>query len=174
MNGRRKPLVWTWPPARNGAPAPSIQAEITADPEIQPPAQEADPRPANGGAALQSPMEMAENTGDQPAEEQEKMAESSPCPDLAESPAETEMTVAVKSPAADAASQLPGLPDQEERVAPVHGPDAPPAAPGGMNYPDMVLARAYIPYQNYGPTYSPREALEKGTLFPALYRPYPY
>ncbi|MCL6477311.1 MAG: spore coat associated protein CotJA [Peptococcaceae bacterium] len=38
----------------------------------------------------------------------------------------------------------------------------------------MELARAYIPYQMYGATYSPREALERGTLFPDLYRPYPY
>ncbi|HBV98726.1 MAG TPA: hypothetical protein DEF36_17050 [Desulfotomaculum sp.] len=38
----------------------------------------------------------------------------------------------------------------------------------------LKLARAYIPWQRYGPTYSPREALERGTLFPELYSPYPY
>lgn len=36
------------------------------------------------------------------------------------------------------------------------------------------LAQAYVPWQRYGVTYSPQEALEKGTLFPELYRPYPY
>lgn len=38
----------------------------------------------------------------------------------------------------------------------------------------LRLARAYIPWQRYGKTYSPREALERGTLFPELYSPYPY
>jgi hypothetical protein len=38
----------------------------------------------------------------------------------------------------------------------------------------VQLAQAYIPWQCYGATYSPKEALEKGTLFPELYRPYPY
>ena len=34
------------------------------------------------------------------------------------------------------------------------------------------LARAYIPFQIMNQVYSPKEALEKGTLFPELYRPY--
>ncbi len=38
----------------------------------------------------------------------------------------------------------------------------------------VQLAQAYVPWQRYGVTYSPQEALEKGTLFPELYRPYPY
>ena len=40
--------------------------------------------------------------------------------------------------------------------------------------PAARLARAYVPWQRYGATYNPQEALEKGTLFPELYRPYPY
>lgn len=40
--------------------------------------------------------------------------------------------------------------------------------------PPMHLARAYVPVQLYGKTYPLAEALEKGTLFPELYRPYPY
>ncbi|NLC77056.1 MAG: spore coat associated protein CotJA [Clostridia bacterium] len=41
--------------------------------------------------------------------------------------------------------------------------------------PQMRLARAYVPWQRYGRTFSPREALMKGTLFPDLYFPYrPY
>ncbi|MEW6275242.1 MAG: spore coat associated protein CotJA [Bacillota bacterium] len=38
----------------------------------------------------------------------------------------------------------------------------------------VKLAQAYVPWQRYGVTFSPQEALEKGTLFPELYRPYPY
>ena len=35
-----------------------------------------------------------------------------------------------------------------------------------------ALARAYVPFQIMNQVYSPSEALEKGTLFPELYRPY--
>lgn len=38
----------------------------------------------------------------------------------------------------------------------------------------MKLARAYVPRQTYGQIYDPREALQKGTIFPELYRLYPY
>jgi hypothetical protein len=41
-------------------------------------------------------------------------------------------------------------------------------------YPPVRLAQAYVIWQKYGPTFSPAEALEKGTLFPDLYSPYPY
>ena len=34
------------------------------------------------------------------------------------------------------------------------------------------LAEAYVPYQYYTHTYPIFEALDKGTLFPELYRPY--
>lgn len=34
------------------------------------------------------------------------------------------------------------------------------------------LAKAYMPYQQYSASYPPEEALEKGTMFPELYRPY--
>lgn len=36
------------------------------------------------------------------------------------------------------------------------------------------LAQAYVINQKYGPLFTPAEALEKGTVFPALYSPYPY
>lgn len=39
--------------------------------------------------------------------------------------------------------------------------------------PNMKLARAYIPYQVYTNSYPPAEALEKGTMFPELYSPWP-
>ncbi len=34
------------------------------------------------------------------------------------------------------------------------------------------LARAYVPFQILNQVYSPREALQRGTLFPDLYMPY--
>lgn len=40
--------------------------------------------------------------------------------------------------------------------------------------PEMRLARAYIPNQQLGEVYCPKEALAKGTLFPELWMPYPY
>lgn len=41
-------------------------------------------------------------------------------------------------------------------------------------YPSLPLAQAFVVWQKYGQTYSPAEALQKGTIFPELYRPYPY
>lgn len=41
-------------------------------------------------------------------------------------------------------------------------------------YPPVRLAQAYVIWQKYGQIFSPAEALEKGTLFPDLYSPYPY
>lgn len=41
-------------------------------------------------------------------------------------------------------------------------------------YPPARLAQAYVIWQKYGRTFTPAEALEKGTLFPELFSPYPY
>jgi len=41
--------------------------------------------------------------------------------------------------------------------------------PGSSN---MELARAYVPYQQYSKNYSLSEALNKGTFFPELWKPY--
>ena len=41
-------------------------------------------------------------------------------------------------------------------------------------FPSVRLAQAFVIWQKYGRTFSPAEALEKGTLFPDLYSPYPY
>ncbi len=61
---------------------------------------------------------------------------------------------------------------------PPGSPSNPHHPPGWPDMPDcanLPLAQAYIPVQPCNsPMYSPREALEKGTLFPALYRPYPH
>ncbi|MPW27131.1 spore coat associated protein CotJA [Alkalibaculum sp. M08DMB] len=35
-----------------------------------------------------------------------------------------------------------------------------------------LYANAYVPYQIDFETYSPKEAMSKGTIFPALYSPY--
>lgn len=40
-------------------------------------------------------------------------------------------------------------------------------------YPPQRLAQSYVIWQRYGPLFTPAEALEKGTVFPALYSPYP-
>ena len=37
---------------------------------------------------------------------------------------------------------------------------------------NVKLAHAYIPFQRYSSKYSLNEALNKGTLYPALYMPY--
>lgn len=39
---------------------------------------------------------------------------------------------------------------------------------------NLPLAQAYVPLQPYGKMFSPCEALEKGTLFVDLQRPYKY
>lgn len=57
-------------------------------------------------------------------------------------------------------------------------PNMPGTQPGfcpGTPFPGMVLAQAYIPIQPCGsPQFDLRKALEVGTLYPDLYRPYPY
>ena len=47
-----------------------------------------------------------------------------------------------------------------------------PATSASAGRPRVPLATAYVPYQKFGETYPPKEALPKGTLFPCLYRPY--
>ncbi len=41
-------------------------------------------------------------------------------------------------------------------------------------FPQARLAQAYVIWQRYGPIFSPAEALEKGTIFPELFSPYPF
>lgn len=38
--------------------------------------------------------------------------------------------------------------------------------------PYIYLAEAYVPVQDYGERFSPEEALERGSLWPALWQPY--
>lgn len=51
-------------------------------------------------------------------------------------------------------------------------PDCP-GKPGDPSCPGMELARAYFCIQRWGKVNTPARALETGTLFPELYRPYP-
>ncbi|MFZ5649469.1 MAG: spore coat associated protein CotJA [Bacillota bacterium] len=145
-DAKRKPLVWSWPPVkRNGAPASESH---TIKAEL-----------------------AAENHEVQPAGE-----ESRPETGAGVSPAETvpEQATEVESvEKAEAGYEDPGSSTEEERVSSIPGITDAPKVPGPA-IPGMELARAYVPYQRYGPTYPPREALEKGTLFPDLYRPYLY
>lgn len=43
--------------------------------------------------------------------------------------------------------------------------------PGGTCPPHPRLAEAYVLIQSYDPGFDPTEALQKGTMFPSLYRP---
>ncbi|RJQ24559.1 MAG: spore coat associated protein CotJA [Peptococcaceae bacterium] len=57
-----------------------------------------------------------------------------------------------------------------------HPPADYPQKPEPLPHPPMPghhkLAEACVPWQKYGQTFSPGEALVKGTIFPELYRPY--
>jgi hypothetical protein len=54
---------------------------------------------------------------------------------------------------------------------PGHKSGRPPVGP--VLPPGLRLAEAYVPWQTYDQVFSPREALEKGTLFPELFRAIP-
>ena len=41
-----------------------------------------------------------------------------------------------------------------------------------INVPQMRYAQAYVPFQQFGATFSPEKALTHGTVFPDLYQPY--
>jgi len=60
------------------------------------------------------------------------------------------------------ASGLPGKP----------GKPGCPVKPGQPGCPGLALATAYVPPQAFANTYSLPDALQHGTLFPELYRPY--
>ncbi|MHB8157869.1 MAG: spore coat associated protein CotJA [Desulfocucumaceae bacterium] len=126
--------------------------------------------PPSPGKYLESHGKTAEVAGQY--EEQllaDQQAEVQPAAVTEEAPVEAVATEAER--AAESQAYSP----EEKRVPPsatnecfpsITGPE-----PGCCG---MQLATAYIPYQKYGPIFSPREALEKGTLFPDLYSPYPY
>ncbi|SHK67331.1 spore coat associated protein CotJA [Desulforamulus aeronauticus] len=62
----------------------------------------------------------------------------------------------------------PGMPTSPFQPMPGMQPDNCP----GTSCPGMELARAYFCIQRFGPVFDCAKALEVGTLFPELYRPY--
>lgn len=67
--------------------------------------------------------------------------------------------------------------ENEKKEHPVKEVKAEAAAPDFQAegiYPPPRLAQATVIWQKYGPIFNPAEALEKGTIFPELYSPYPY
>ncbi|MFZ5647135.1 MAG: spore coat associated protein CotJA [Bacillota bacterium] len=180
MNGpNRKPLVWTWPPGRrNGAPASddmTIKADLTVETGQEQPAEEKVPSEINAGLdpADTVPAQAAE------ADVAEEVTDQNDAVTVAEPPENTSGDYAEPAAATPldelqkVKSMDHGSSTEEERVPSPPETKHPPEIPGPV-LPSMELARAYVPYQRYGPTYLPREALEKGTLFPDLYRPYLY
>ena len=61
---------------------------------------------------------------------------------------------------------------KEEQAAPEAAAESAGDIQANWFYPPVRLAQAYVIWQRYGLTFSPAEALEKGTLFPELYSPY--
>lgn len=60
----------------------------------------------------------------------------------------------------------------ESGGAPVEQTYRPPYRyPGGTCHPHHRLAEAHVPMQSYDPGFDLTEALQKGTMFPSLYRP---
>lgn len=73
------------------------------------------------------------------------------------------------------AQAAPGIPYPNPGMNPGYQP-MPGNQPGyypGMPYPGMELARGYFPIQQWGgPLFDLAKAIQVGTLFPELYRPY--
>jgi len=65
---------------------------------------------------------------------------------------------------------MPEMPFMQP-VMPDHG-CYPHCIPQEMVLTNIKLARAYVPFQKLCDTYSPVEALVKGTIFPELFSPY--
>jgi|GEM_PF-1906921 len=190
MNGPRiRPLVWgSWPPTarplETNTPAEKEKEEVLVEENYdqEPAAMQAEDR----DAALQ---DQAGN--DDPEENQAAPVKVPESPEMkSEEQVAEAVAVDVDSPAAGMESEMLGVtrppvhpgtpyyppgPPTGPYVPPGSpvGPHIPPQPPTGPYLPHMELARAYIPVQVFGPTYSLNEALEKGTLFPDLWRPYP-
>lgn len=77
---------------------------------------------------------------------------------------------------------LPHYPQEPVGAAPAGDPQTEPVAQSqnteavqaeGLFYQQNCLAMAFVIWQKYGRTFTPAEGLQKGTIFPDLYRPYP-
>ncbi|MCL5058476.1 MAG: spore coat associated protein CotJA [Actinobacteria bacterium] len=173
MNGsNRRPIVWTWP-IIPGYMAPKRPVEQEAAEEMK-----------AGSGAGGSVQDQPEDLNGGAAQHYYPAEDLPPSPEAATAPGEEkEVGPAQVAKAHGEAVQAAA----EERVPPPkagHPPIPAPTLDHGPGYDcegecqfereKMRLARAYVPCQRYGPAYSPREALERGTLFPDLYSPYPY
>ncbi len=188
MNRSRiKPLVWgSWPPgprpsekycpADNTCPTAPETLEQPAPDQAAPQDMAAPATPKAAPEALDCPPDRAvDPTSAEMAEEtsgESSMADQAPdgAVKAAESGTESQFIAIPRPPAPNVWPYYPpGPPTGPVSPGAPNAPDVPP----GPVYPGYELARAYIPIQRFGQTYSLPEALEKGTLFPELWRPYP-
>lgn len=70
------------------------------------------------------------------------------------------------------AAMMPGAGMTPPVYQPVTGPHT--GFFPGIPSQGLELARVYIPFQRFGPLFDLTRALDFGTLFPELYRPYPF
>lgn len=152
----KKPLVWSWPPVSRHS---QFKSQPAADPESATPAVGAPAPEESAPSATGTPAEVTAMIGDAYPPEDQSQAEEQP-------PAGREVMAETGDAAVDA----------QARPCPPGMPMGPYVPPPGQYYPPEPqgpeLARAYIPIQRFGPTFNPAEALQRGTLFPELYRPY--
>lgn len=175
MNGtKRRPLVWSWPPVpvHPGPKGPY-------DNEDQ---EKLETGSAAGGSEPEEAMDQAAGTKqeDKPAEDilsspelvSEDKSQSGP---LQEEKAAEKDEESEKNGTMISAGTLPVVTEERVPAPPMDHSHMPEYMDDcGLNYSQMRLARSYVPCQKFGQTYSPREALEKGTLFPDLFSPYTY
>lgn len=168
---KKKHLVWNWPPFSGPRP-PGYKVSIDKDTTEQVPKSSAADEYTIEEQATVEEKAPEESTVEVAAPEDSGQSEQ---PLNAVAPEENaDLTEEAQESEANS-RPLPGAPMMGPYNPP--GPQAgshfPPQTPAGMVYPNLELARAYVPIQTFGPTYSLPEALDKGTLFPELYRPYP-
>lgn len=113
-----------------------------------------------------------------PKEEQEKLAEPcppsipGPCPPNMPGPCPPGMPEPVYPPVTPIIPSPPsfGLPPIYPQYPEYPGQPGYPVVPGYPIY-SIRVAHSYTPWQYYNVVYGPREALDKGTMFPELFQP---
>ncbi|MFZ5644416.1 MAG: spore coat associated protein CotJA [Bacillota bacterium] len=165
MNGsKRRPLIWNWPPLPGPKPEPAEETNMTVetgdnsseDNNIVEQTYESDPEKNQAEEITAEAQENNEAIETEEADGSDKVDDQFPAGFIS-STTDTNQKA-----------------EEERDPLPSQGAGYPPPVAPLPPYTGMILARAYVPIQRYGPLYSPREALERGTLFPELYRPYPY
>lgn len=163
----KRPLVWSsWPPApKRPYPAPEDQKKEDDIAAVDLSDIETENYEAPAAEKSANAAETADQTNETAVLGAIEQEEDSPAIEIKDEPA---VALAIEDPVPEKKPAAPEMPADERWPHPTKAPDY-----GNGAMPDMQLATAYIPYQMYGTTYSPAEALARGTLFPALYRPYP-